>query len=348
MPNQKKTIKNRVSKQVYILFFSVLFSLASNIHAQQYCILKADDFSEFKNNTTKKTKYLNFINTVKEKEVVAGLGFIGKALENPSNEFVTFVQGLNNSKKFEFWNHGYDHGYKKDDAEFSGKSYDYQYGKMKRAQDVVKDKFGITMHSFGAPGNNVDAITADVIRDIPEIKTWLYNKNITPPQGVLGLPLRINIENSSRVVSLASFKELYAENSTTEYLLSQLHPHAWSANSLVEFGKIIDFLKSKNVVFILPYDYYLLKANTLATDEFNTIDFSIYPNPSTDEITIQIPQDIKVDTINIFDMQGKLVYTQNDQLLDRKILLIPNLVSGVYNVVVVLDKETISKKIIIE
>ncbi len=340
-------IENRFAKFVFIvLFFSMGFY--GVIHAQQYCILKADDFSEFKNSTAKKTKYLNFINTIKEKEVNAGLGFIGKALENPSNEFVAFVQGLNNSKQFEFWNHGYDHGWKKDDAEFSGKPYDYQFERMKKAQDVVKDKFGITMHSFGAPGNNVDETTADVIRDIPEIKTWMYNKNISPPQNVIGLGNRVNIENSDRVVSLSSFKELYANNSNAEYIVSQLHPHRWSTNSLIEFEKIVDFLKSKNVVFILPYDYYLLKTNALATDEFNAIEFSIYPNPSSNELTIQIPQDIKVATINIYTKEGKLVYTQKEQQLDSKILLKPNLASGVYSVIVVLDKGTVCEKIIIE
>lgn len=226
---------------------------------KQYCILKADDFGDVIG-TKEWDNYVNFINLIKQKGIVAGLGLIGKRCVDPSPEFVSYVQDLEASGKFEFWNHGYDHGWDPRDAEFKGKSFEYQFSKMKQTQDVVKQKLKITMRSFGAPGNHSDSITAQVLDSLKEIKVWMYD-NTPAPSGILGLPLRTKIEwlvSDERHPDFERFKKEY--DPTNEYLLGQAHPHMWyNKNDLVEFGKIIDFLLSKEVKFILPYDYYLLK-----------------------------------------------------------------------------------------
>ncbi|MBK6666122.1 MAG: DUF3500 domain-containing protein [Saprospiraceae bacterium] len=41
-----------------------------------------------------------------------------------------------------------------------------------------------------------------------------------------------------------------------------------------------------------------------------SLDISIFPNPSTDQITIFFPEDLKKATITVFDMMGKAVYNK--------------------------------------
>jgi uncharacterized repeat protein (TIGR02543 family) len=104
------------------------------------------------------------------------------------------------------------------------------------------------------------------------------------------------------VVTLAAFKNIYAEHSNDKYILSQLHPHRWSSTSLAEFGKIIDFLHSKGVQFILPYDYYLLESGAEPKD---TKAPSIPANLKASNITIN---SIKLNWGASFDNVGVTGY----------------------------------------
>ncbi len=88
--------------------------------------------------------------------------------------------------------------------------------------------------------------------------------------------------------------------------------------------------------------------STLATDEFqNNINVSISPNPSSEEINIQFPEAIKVETISIYDVLGKEVFIKKIEASKTKLVLKPNLVKGIYMVKVDSNKGQVSKKIII-
>lgn len=225
----------------------------------QYCILKADDFGEINPAKKEWANYVKFFDLVQEKRICAGIGVIGNQVEDPSKNFVTFVQKMDKTGRFEFWNHGYDHGYDAKDAEFQGKSYAYQYKKMTDAQDVMKRYFGITMHTFGAAGNHIDVTTAQVIANIPEMKVWLYNGKIPAPNGKLGIPEGTDIEwraKDSRRIDSERFKKSY--NPNAKVLLCQMHPLCFGSEDFSEFEKFVDFLLGKDVEFILPYEYYKL------------------------------------------------------------------------------------------
>lgn len=87
---------------------------------------------------------------------------------------------------------------------------------------------------------------------------------------------------------------------------------------------------------------------TLATDEA-AVDHSseiikIYPNPAHDVITIELPTDHKTFKVEISDMNGRLLlHAENENKINTS-----GLTSGAYMVTVKSDKNSITRKIIIE
>lgn len=242
--------------------------LGSPLAAKQYAIIKADDFIVQSNTPSHAVSdaYLKFIAMVKDKKVVAGLGISAHVLEHATPEYIKLCQELDASGSFEIWNHGYDHYYSITDehgkfvaAEFYQMPYGYQLLQMRKAQKAVKEKLGITMRSFGSPGNMCDAMTALMLPKFPEVKVWFYvPRSVVPPPGVLDIP-RTNAEWNSplgRQVDSARFIKEY--DPAKPVICFQLHPRSKSDAELDQVARIIDFLLSKGVEFIKPYDYYLL------------------------------------------------------------------------------------------
>ncbi|MCF6348174.1 MAG: heparin lyase I family protein [Flavobacteriaceae bacterium] len=98
------------------------------------------------------------------------------------------------------------------------------------------------------------------------------------------------------------------------------------------------------------YDDVAPGGGTLTTDEFQNIDIRIFPNPiKNNKIHIQLSETILINTIRIYDILGKEVFTKNIQSSKNNILLKPNLSEGVYIMKLnTSEKGSISKKIIIE
>lgn len=64
------------------------------------------------------------------------------------------------------------------------------------------------------------------------------------------------LENPTFVPDAAKFKEVYEKNAATkEVLVLQGHPDQWDEKRWAGFVEIIDFLKSKNVMFSTPSEY---------------------------------------------------------------------------------------------
>ncbi len=98
------------------------------------------------------------------------------------------------------------------------------------------------------------------------------------------------------------------------------------------------------------YDDVAPGGETLTTDEFQNIDIRIFPNPiKNNMINIQLSKTILINTIKVYDILGKEVFTKDIQSSKNNILLIPNLSEGIYIVKInTSEKGSISKKIIIE
>ncbi|MBZ9629060.1 T9SS type A sorting domain-containing protein [Psychroflexus sp. CAK1W] len=89
---------------------------------------------------------------------------------------------------------------------------------------------------------------------------------------------------------------------------------------------------------------------TLGVEEINTKDISVYPNPASEILNIQLPDfSGKNASLQLMDMAGRLIFTEsvnveNGLMTTRKI---ENLESGVYLINIEVDDKEYTKKIII-
>jgi len=82
--------------------------------------------------------------------------------------------------------------------------------------------------------------------------------------------------------------------------------------------------------------------DTLGLDDIDQRDnFSIYPNPSIDELNFKLPESNDVINIEVFDVLGKKTHTTsiiNSQKIDVK-----NWKNGVYFINVIYDEKRVTK-----
>ncbi len=68
---------------------------------------------------------------------------------------------------------------------------------------------------------------------------------------------------------------------------------------------------------------------TLSTDEFSSASFRIYPNPAESEVNIELPSNINMASIEVFDILGKKIVSKTVTALNHTVD-ISNFKSGVY------------------
>ncbi|WP_082113206.1 M4 family metallopeptidase [Kordia jejudonensis] len=89
--------------------------------------------------------------------------------------------------------------------------------------------------------------------------------------------------------------------------------------------------------------------SSLSVDDFaNNNSFSVYPNPSKGSFNIQANKNLGDVSVNIFDINGRSIYTKNVTLTGTVNFNLDNLQSGLYILRVEGDNFTESRKIIIE
>ena len=224
----------------------------------QLVILKADDMV-FDAKTIIPQRWISFIDYIKSKGIKASIGVIGNSLEAGNYKYFKYLKSIAASANFELWNHGYNHIYNgrypngKPYEEFCNTPYSYQYEHISRTDSLAIKKLGIIFHTFGAPGNAIDSVTVSAVRNQKNLKVWLFG---FPGSTKLNLQRFAEIEFPTGNPVYPRFINNYSSEKPS--LVFQIHPNAWDETKFTEFKKIIDYLLTKKVTFINPYDYYLL------------------------------------------------------------------------------------------
>jgi len=87
------------------------------------------------------------------------------------------------------------------------------------------------------------------------------------------------------------------------------------------------------------------QAASLSISDAQRIDFSMYPNPATDILNIELPEISEKVTVEFYDQIGKLAYTQNlDD--DSKTINVRDLATGIYILKVIADNKIGTQKFI--
>lgn len=96
---------------------------------------------------------------------------------------------------------------------------------------------------------------------------------------------------------------------------------------------------SFRIGYVKVYDL----STILSSDEFVLTQFSLYPNPATNQVTIQLQEGNIIEKVTIYNILGKEVLTSTESIINTS-----KLESGLYIVKVKTTNGTISKKLIIE
>ncbi|MDZ7315622.1 MAG: DUF2334 domain-containing protein [candidate division KSB1 bacterium] len=224
---------------------------------RQIIIFKADDLI-WDRKTVLPAGWFRFIELIRSKKARAALGIIGSYLEKADTQFCRMVKDLMADGTFEIFNHGFTHqisgsaGSNPDKpSEFYRTSEADQLTSLRKTQRLAREKLGLTLRAFGAPGNAFDKTTTRIINKDPDILIWFFGD---PACSKLVLKRAGEIEYPTPNPSFAEFAKRY--DPMREMYVFQIHPHQWKEAQFQEFQKILDFLVEKKVTFLTPTQYY--------------------------------------------------------------------------------------------
>ncbi len=198
-----------------------------------------------------------FTSYMEQNQMPAAIGLICESLETGDKDYADWIIEKQKSGLFEFWNHGLDHskGMVTGEAnwEFRNRSLEKQKEHLFLAQDLAQQKLGFALLTFGAPYNQSDQFTAEILEEVSEIKYWLY-----PPADVNTSKIKLertpglNLEYPVHQPSAFHFWNNYYFNSDRELLVIQGHPNSWGLDRFNEFERIVEYLLALDLKVILP------------------------------------------------------------------------------------------------
>jgi|GEM_PF-5465584 len=130
---------------------------------------------------------------------------------------------------------------------------------------------------------------------------------------------------------------------------------------LESINRNLDLIIAPGVGLVAQWEVETPEINMLELVEFKTdmelisdiqslssdIEFSIFPNPTTDFLTVECQTEIANAKLQIFDVNGMLVH--NEQLTSRSIIDITGFISGYYTLSVVSEnKQILNRKFVVQ
>lgn len=263
---QKKTEKISFKSRQLLIFLSVLICPALNEAARsqagntsvpkpkQVIIFKMDDLR-----ARSQYAFQRVADICSDYGCKAGFGLIARSVEGDTvkESYINRIKNFENSGRIEIWHHGYDHFMSLDTVtEFRKMPYQHQYDHYKKALELVYERCGIKMRTFGSPGNRNDANTLLVMSQFPQIEVFLFPYYNDSTNKKFTLTHRVNMEKGTGIMDYNYFVNNYHSKADWEYMILQGHPGIWKEQDYKAFIDVIEFLKSKDVVFMNAYEYY--------------------------------------------------------------------------------------------
>lgn len=223
----------------------VMPSFAAGPVKNQVVLLKFDDLVQ--NNAAAFQKVADLL---AEEGVPGSFGIIGNSLEGDNQAYFDTVKAWD-KQGIEIWHHGYTSGEK----EYLNDDYDAQYESFRKTMDLVKEKCGITMHSFCLPWGNGTDTTLRMLNDFPEITSTLVAPQKNDIMNAISFDTRANLEITTGKTDYNHFVDQYRLQVASPYIVIQCHPAGWPDSSYDDLRKTIQYLKTKGCVFSTPTAY---------------------------------------------------------------------------------------------
>ncbi|MGV3663566.1 MAG: DUF2334 domain-containing protein [Prosthecobacter sp.] len=206
-------------------------------------------------------RWLKITDYLKTNNIKGSFGIITESLEKDNPVYFQWLKDIQKEGLIELWMHGYHMRTAKDTGEFEQGTAAEQRAILEKGMKLAKEKLGFPLPAFGPHWSGTTEATDEALEGVPEIKIWLYGPAKPKFFTRLSIDRVLALENPTFVPDPAKFKATYEKNAASrEVLVLQGHPEAWDDKRWAGFLEIIEFLKSKNVVFSTPSEYLASKA----------------------------------------------------------------------------------------
>ncbi len=215
-------------------------------------IFKYDDFGKYGTlGAFNKVAYL-----MDKYDATGGFGIVGNWFldqDETSQQAVVDAGKKYIDAGIEIWHHGYLHS-TTEYNQSKGDDYDTMKENFGKNMTLVKERFGVTMHSFGSPYNHAGETAVRMIQEnYPEITSYMCLDN--DPNSVANFPkfnTRCAIEADTGIIGSQAFITNFQNTRTQPYLLVQSHPGYWDDGELAEFELILRYLNASGVTYMTP------------------------------------------------------------------------------------------------
>jgi peptidoglycan/xylan/chitin deacetylase (PgdA/CDA1 family) len=224
---------------------------------RQVILLKFDDVIAARSGAAPVSpRWQRIADYLKATNVKGSFGVICESLATDNAVYFQWLEDLQHGGLIEVWMHGYHMREADEPGEFDHGTFEEQRAVLEKSERLAKEKLGFTLPAFGPHWSVTTEATEQAVEAVPEIKIWLYG----PPKPThftrLSLARVMALENPTFVPDPAKFKDTYQQTGATrDVLVLQGHPDQWDDDRWAGFVEIIEFLKSKQVVFMTPSEY---------------------------------------------------------------------------------------------
>ncbi|MBQ4528531.1 MAG: DUF2334 domain-containing protein [Clostridia bacterium] len=226
--------------------------------ASQVIIFRLDDIK-----TSTYSKYAELVSWAVEEEVPLSLGMVCNSIDEGNDDYIQSVKNMVETGFVEIWCHGYDHEYHEGTgitSEFTNQTAEYQAEILKKCYDHVYEKTDgvVEIHSLATPSGGYDENTYKALEMLPEYTTFMGNSTIPyDGNGFMNLTNCLWMESGTGVLkSLADLKPYYTDRTTGDYMIFAGHGGYWDETSVQTFKDFVEFLKTTDVAFMTPTQYY--------------------------------------------------------------------------------------------
>lgn len=239
------------------LFLTALLTLTASAAEPQVILLKLDDVVAGRlSSTPVPPKWQKVLDYLKTNNLKGSFGVICESLEKDNPAYFQWIKDVQNGGLVEMWLHGYKMRGAEGTGEFEQGTAAEQRAILAKSEALAKEKLGFPLAAFGPHWSGTTEATDEALEGVPEIKIWLYGPAKPKFFSRLSIDRVMALENPTFVPDPEKFKTVYEKNGfKREVLVLQGHPNQWDDKRWDGFVQIIEFLKSKNVVFMTPSEY---------------------------------------------------------------------------------------------
>lgn len=239
------------------LFGCLALSAFAQETKPQVILLKLDDvIARRVGSKPVSDRWLKITDYLKSNSIKGSFGIITESLEQDNPVYFQWLKDIQKEGLIEFWMHGYHMKKASEPGEFEHGTAAEQQAILEKGMKLAKEKLGFLLPAFGPHWSSTTEATDEALQAVPDIKIWLYGPAKPKHFTRLSIERVLALENPTFVPDPAKFKTVYESKAASrEVLVLQGHPDQWDDKRWAGFVEIIEFLKSKNVVFSTPSEY---------------------------------------------------------------------------------------------